>query len=156
MTVVRARDRLRAVFALVGILCLGGAAPVAAQLQRGQLRPEVRDPAGAVSRARAEMLSQGKDFERSFQVASDGNYLLQDLPFGVYRLSVQVKGFAAWSDVVEVHSIVPLKVDVVLGVAPVTTKAQVNDEKTLVDPTATGSLFSSPSGTNRSTGYGFG
>jgi hypothetical protein len=102
------------------------------------------------------MLSQSNDFERSFQVASDGNYLLQDLPFGVYRLSVQVEGFAAWSDVVEVHSIVPLKVDVVLGVAPVTTKAQVNDEKTLVDPTATGSLFSSPSGTNRSTGYGFG
>ena len=68
--------------------------------------------------------------------------LLQDLPFGVYCPSVQVEGFAAWSDVVEVHSIVPLKVDVVLGVAPVTTKVQVNDEKTLVDPTATGSLFS--------------
>ena len=42
-----------------------------------------------------------------------------------------------------VSSIVPLKVDVLLGVAPVTTKVQVNDEKTLVDPTATGSLFCS-------------
>jgi hypothetical protein len=58
MTVVRARDRLRAVFALVGILGSCGAAPVAAQLQRGQLRLEVRDPAGAVSRARGEILSQ--------------------------------------------------------------------------------------------------
>jgi hypothetical protein len=42
----------------------------------------------------------------------------------------------------EVHSIVPVKVDVLLGVAPVTTRVRVNDEKTLVDPTATGSLFS--------------
>jgi hypothetical protein len=58
MTVVRARERLRAVFALVGILCSCGAAPVAAQLQRGQLRLEVRDPAGAVSRAGGEILSQ--------------------------------------------------------------------------------------------------
>ena len=49
MTVVRARDRLRAVFVL-GILCSCGAAPVAARLQRGQLRLAVRDPAGAVSR----------------------------------------------------------------------------------------------------------
>jgi hypothetical protein len=100
MTVVRARGRLRAVFALVGILCSCGAAPVVAQPQRGQLRLEVHDPAGARVAARGEILSQGNDFERSFQVASDGNYLLQDLPFGVYRLSVQAEGFAAWSDVV--------------------------------------------------------
>jgi hypothetical protein len=142
MNMVRARGRLGAFLALTGILCLCGAAPVAAQLQRGQLRLEVRDPAGGGVAARGEILSQGNEFQRTFQVASDGNYLLQDLPFGVYRLSIQAEGFVAWSDVVEVHSIVPLKVDVLLGVAPVTTKVQVNDEKTLVDPTATGSLFS--------------
>jgi hypothetical protein len=51
-------------------------APVAAQLQRGQLRLEVRDAAGAGVAARGEILSQGNDFQRSFQVAGDGNYLL--------------------------------------------------------------------------------
>ena len=142
MTVLRGGTRLRAFLALIAILCLCCAPPVAAQMQRGQLRLEVRDPAGAGAAARGEILSQGNDFQRSFQVASDGNYLLQDLPFGVYRLTVQAEGFAAWSDVVEVHSIVPVKVEVLLGVAPLTTKVQVNDEKTLVDPTATGSLFS--------------
>ena len=104
MTVVRAGGKLRAFLALTAILCLCAAVPVAAQLQRGQLRLEVRDPAGAGVAARGEVLSQGNDFQRSFQVASDGNYLLQDLPFGVYRLSVHAEGFAAWSDVVEVHS----------------------------------------------------
>jgi hypothetical protein len=142
MNMVRARGRLGAFLALTGILCLCAAAPMAAQVQRAQLRLEVRDPAGGGVAARGEILSQGNEFQRTFQVASDGNYLLQDLPFGVYRLSIQAEGFVAWSDVVEVHSIVPLKVDVLLGVAPVTTKVQVNDEKTLVDPTATGSLFS--------------
>jgi hypothetical protein len=91
MNMVRARGRLGAFLSLTGILCLCGAAPVAAQLQRGQLRLEVRDPAGGVA-ARGAILSQGNEFQRTFQVASDGNYLLQDLPFGVYRLSVPGRG----------------------------------------------------------------
>jgi hypothetical protein len=139
MNMVRRTQRL---LALTGILFLGVSVPLLAQQQRGQLRLEVRDPAGGGVAARGEILSQGNDFQRPFQVASDGNYLVQDLPFGVYRLTLQAQGFAAWSQVVEVHSTVPVKVSVSLGVAPVTTKVQVTDEKTLVDPTATGSLFS--------------
>lgn len=137
----KVRPRLRTFLALAG-LWLSPAVPVVAQSQRGQLRLEVRDPAGSGVTAHGEILSQGNDFQRSFQVGSDGNCLLQDLPFGIYRLALQAEGFAAWSDVVEVHSTVPVKVNVSLGVAPVTTRVQVNDEKTLVDPTATGSLFS--------------
>jgi TonB dependent receptor len=137
-----ARLTLITELALAGLFWLATATPAAAQLQRGQLRLEVRDPAGAGAAARGEILSQGNEFQRSFQVANDGNYLLQDLPFGVYRLSIRAEGFATWSSVVEVHSIVPVKVEISLGVATVTTQVQVNDEKTLVDPTATGSLFS--------------
>ena len=121
---------------------LNSAFPLVAQQQRGQLRLEVRDPAGAGVSARGEILSQGNDFHRPFQIGNDGNYLLQDLPFGVYRLSIQAEGFAPWTNVVEVHSIVPARVDIPLGFATVTTQVQVNDEKTLVDPTATASLFS--------------
>jgi hypothetical protein len=102
---------------------------------------EVRDPVGAGVSASGEILSQGNEFRRSFQIGNDGNYVLQDLPYGVYRLSVQAQGFAVWSDVVEVHSVVPIRVGVPLSVASITTKVQVTEEKTLVDPTATGSLF---------------
>src|SRR5215831_5156923 len=86
-------------------------------------------------RLRGELLSEGNAFRRSFQIPNDGHYVLQDLPFGVYRLNLSAEGFAAWSDVVEVHSEVPLKVGVTLGVAPVTTKVEVTDEIPLVDPT---------------------
>ena len=128
--------------ALASLLFLLSPGPAAAQRQRGEVRLEVRDPGGAAVGARGEILSQGNEFRRSFQIGNDGNYLLQDLPYGVYRLSVQAEGFALWSGVVEVHSIVPVRADVSLRVASISTKVEVTDEKTLIDPTAMGSLFS--------------
>src|SRR5204863_5374939 len=52
------------------------------------------------------------------------------------------EGFAPWSNLVEIRSEVPVRVTVTLGVAPVTTQVKVNDSATLVDPYATGSLYS--------------
>ena len=124
------------------LFCLAASGPALAQRLRGELHLEVRDPKGASVSARGELLSEGNAFRRSFQIPNDGHYVLQDLPFGVYRLNLSAEGFAAWSDVVEVHSEVPLKVGVTLGVAPVTTQVQVTDELTLVDPTRTATLFS--------------
>jgi len=136
-------DQFRhALFALAALLCLAAAAPVRAQRLRGELHLDVQDPKGASVAARGELLSEGNSFRRSFQIPNDGHYVLQDLPFGVYRLNLNAEGFAAWSDVVNVHSEVPLKLGVTLGVAPVTIQVQVNDEVTLVDPTRTATLFS--------------
>ena len=128
--------------ALAAILPLCVGANSAAQSQRGQVRVEVRDPQGAGVAAHGVIVSQGNNFQRDFQVAAEGNYLLQDLPFGLYRLSLNAEGFAAWNEFVEVHSVVPVKLSITLSVAPINTTVQVNDGVTLVDPTATGSLFS--------------
>ena len=117
------------------------APPLCAQRLRGELHLEVRDPKGASVAASGELLSEGNGFQRTFEVPHDGHVVLQDLPFGVYRLSLHAEGFADWSDVVELHSEVPLKLAIALGVAPVTTQVQVTDELTLVDPTRTSSLF---------------
>jgi hypothetical protein len=61
---------------------------------------------------------RGNGFQRQFQVAADGHCLLQDLPFGVYRMNLNAEGFAPLSEVVEVHSEVPVKLGITLGVAP--------------------------------------
>jgi len=127
---------------LAALLCLAAAGPAHAQRQRGELHLEVHDPKGASIAAGGELLSEGNGFHRNFQIPNDGHYVLQDLPFGVYRLNLTAEGFALWSDVVNVHSEVPLKLGVTLGVAPVTTQVQVTDELTLVDPTRTSTLFS--------------
>src|SRR5580700_3984684 len=127
---------------LAGLLCLAAGIPARAQRLRGELHLEVHDPKGSTLAARGELLSEGNSFQRNFQTPADGHFVLQDLPFGVYRLNLAAEGFAAWSDVVEVHSEVPVKLGITLGVAPLTTQIQVTDELTLVDPTRTGTLYS--------------
>jgi hypothetical protein len=47
-----------------------------------------------------------------------------------------------WSDLLEIRSEVPVRVSVMLGVATVTTKVEVNDSATLVDPYSTDTRYS--------------
>jgi hypothetical protein len=131
----------KAVLCLLALLSLG-AVTLQAQRVRGELRIEVRDPQGASSPAAGELRSEANQLHRTFQIALDGRYTAQDLPFGVYRLNVRAEGFAPWTSLVEIRSEVPLHVPVTLGVAPLATEIQVTDSATLVDPSRTGSIYS--------------
>jgi TonB dependent receptor len=128
----------------IGIMALFFLCGMSARAQRvrGELRLEVHDPHGTAVAPNGELVSEANGFRRSFTTGTDGRYVAQDLPFGIYRLSLQAEGFAPWSDLVEIRSEVPVRVAVTLGVAPVTTQVQVNDSATLVDPYATGALYS--------------
>jgi len=128
----------------LGIVALFFFSAVNAQAQRvrGELRLEAHDPHGAAVSPAGELISEANGIRRTFVAGPEGRYVAQDLPFGVYRLSLQAEGFAPWSDLVEIRSEVPVRVAVTLGVAPVTTQVQVNDSATLVDPYATGTLYS--------------
>src|SRR4030088_285325 len=128
--------RFMGVVALFFLSVLGARA----QRVRGELRLEVRDPHGAALSPSGELVSEANGVRRSFVAGPEGRYAAQDLPFGVYRLSLQAEGFAPWSDLLEIRSEVPVRVAVTLGVAPVTAKVEVNDSTTLVDPYSTGSL----------------
>ncbi len=118
--------------------CLGTAS---AQRVRGELRVEVRDAQGAALSPSGELASEANQLHRAFAVGADGRYMAQDLPFGVYRLTLRAEGFAPWSELVEIRSEVPVHLVVTMGVAPVTTQVQVNDSATLVDPNRTGTLY---------------
>ena len=113
-----------------------------AQRVRGELRLEVHDPHGTPVPSPGELVSESNGFRRTFVAGSEGRYVAQDLPFGVYRVSLQAEGFAPWSDLVEIRSELPVRMDVTLGVAPLTTRVEVNDSATLVDPYSTGSMYS--------------
>src|SRR5713101_10166429 len=126
---------------IMGLFLLCGMSARAQRL-RGELRLEVHDPHGAAVSPAGELISEANGVHRSFVAGPEGRYVAQDLPFGVYRLTLQAEGFAPWSDLVEIRSEVPVRVAVTLGVAPVTTQVQVNDSATLVDPYATGALYS--------------
>jgi hypothetical protein len=113
-----------------------------AQRVKGELRIEVHDSQGAIVAPAGELVSTANQFRRTFVTGPDGRYVAQDLPFGVYRLSLHADGFAPWSNLIEIHSEVPVRASITLGVAPVTTQVQVTDSTTLVDPSRTGSVYS--------------
>ncbi len=118
-------------------------APLAqAQRARGELRGEVHDAQGTAVAATAELVSEASQFHRTFQVGADGHFTAQDLPFGIYRLSLTAENFAPWNKLIEIRSEVPVRVAATLGVAPVTTEVQVNDSATLVDPSSMGTVYS--------------
>lgn len=97
---------------------------------------------GATVASIADLVSEGNQFHRNFHIDHEGHYVAQDLPFGVYRLSVNAEGFAPWTEVVEIRSEVPRSIAVTLSLAPVTTKVEVTDSVTLVDPNAAGTQYS--------------
>jgi hypothetical protein len=113
-----------------------------AQRARGELHIEVHDAQGAAVAPAGELVSGANQFRRTFVTATDGHYVAQDLPFGVYRLSLRAQGFAPWSNLIEIRSEVPVRAAITLGVAPVTTQVQVNDSATLVDQGRTGTIYS--------------
>lgn len=131
----------RSSFLLPFVLLLLGPAIANAQRVRGELRLEVRDAQGIALAPSGELSSEANQFRRTFTVGADGRYMAQDLPFGVYRLSLHSEGFAPWSDLVEIRSEVPVHLTVTMGLAPVTTQVQVNDSATLVDPNRTGTIY---------------
>jgi hypothetical protein len=127
---------------LLGALILSGGPRAEAQRVRGELHVEVRDSQGSALVATAELVSEANQFRRTFQVAADGRVTAQDLPFGIYRLSLTAENFSPWNKLVEIRSEVPVRVVATLGVAPVTTEVQVKDSATLVDPGSTGTIYS--------------
>ncbi len=112
-----------------------------AQRERGELRVEVRDSQGAAVAGAGELVSELNQVQRKFKVGPDGRSFVQELPFGQYHLRFEAQGFADWSGIVEVRSVVPQTIAITLGVAPVSTQIQVSDSATLLDPSRTGVAY---------------
>jgi Carboxypeptidase regulatory-like domain len=110
-----------------------------AQVNHGELRLRITDPAGASVRSAIKLVSAGNGYDHSFRSDSSGSLTIQQLPFGVYKLSVQQSGFAAFSESIEVRSAVPIEIRVRLILASVRTEVKVTDTGTLIDPLSSSS-----------------
>jgi len=137
----RSRWHRYAAMLLVCVLLIF-ASTARAQRERGELQIEVRDPQGQGTAATGELVSESNQVKREFAIGADGRYLAQQLAFGVYRLTVSGEGFAAWTDLLDVRSEVPVHVAIVLGMAAVNTKVEVTDAATLLDPSETATIYS--------------
>lgn len=120
------------------LVCAGF--PLAAQERAGELRLLVSDASGAGVEAHGELASLSNRFTLHFET-SGGEYTAKKLPFGSYKLNLSHSGFAPYSTLVEIHSELPLKFPVTLGVATVTQNVVVRDADTLLDTTNTGASY---------------
>jgi hypothetical protein len=127
-------------FVLLAIFFLG-VLSAHSQRVRGELDVEVRDPQGAGLAASVELVSQANQVHRTLSAESDGRCVVQDLPFGIYKLTLSAEGFAPWANLIEIRSEVPIRLSVKLGMEAVTTQVQVSDLATLIDPYRTGTLY---------------
>jgi hypothetical protein len=116
--------------------------PALAQRERGELQIEVKDPQGRPAAASGQLVSESNQLKKEFVVPSEGKYVATELSFGVYHLSVNAEGFAEWTGLVEIRGAVPVRVSIVLGMAPVNMQVQVTDAATLVDPSENGTIYS--------------
>jgi len=113
-----------------------------AQRARGELHIDAHDPQGAALASAGELVSQVNQFRRSFVLGSDGRYVVQDLAFGLYKLSLRAKGFTPWTGLIDIRSEVPLHISATLALAPVSMQVVINESATLVDPHRTGTVYS--------------
>jgi len=104
-------------------------APTFAQPQTGELRLLVRDPTGSAVRASGVISSDITQVERRFTTGDNGSFIAQSLPFGLYRVSIERTGFAAYLAVVDIRSPIPLRLPITLELAPVVTTVRVYGDR---------------------------
>jgi hypothetical protein len=129
--------RIALIFLSLALFCCARAD---AQREFGELHLEIQDQQGTPVAAAAELMSEANQLRRNLFADSEGRATAQDLPFGLYRLSITHVGFSPNVQLIEIRSEVPVDVKVTLGLASVETNVQVTAPETLVDPNRTGTI----------------
>src|SRR5665213_654877 len=114
----------RALGVFWGVLLLI-AAPAWGQVNYGEVRVKVSDPSGIAVKATVHLASAGNDYDKSFATDGSGALVVEQVPYGVYRVQVQKAGFAEFSSTLQVHSALPVEEAVRLSLASVVTKVSV-------------------------------
>jgi hypothetical protein len=117
------------------------AAPVWGQVNYGELRLKIADPANNAVKGAVELVSAGNGYDKSFTADESGALSVKQMPYGVYRVLVQQSGFALYSKTIEIHSALPLEESIQLSVANVVTEVSVVGRGTLIDPSLPSSVM---------------
>ena len=111
-----------------------------AQSNTGELRLRIEDPAGLGVKAHVEIRSNASQYYSEWTSDDTGKLAVKRLPFGAYQIRVEMAGFSEMSEMVEVHSALPVELAVHLGLAAVASTVTVKSSETLIDPVRPGSV----------------
>ncbi len=127
------KKALAAVFLLSALPALG-------QSTTGELHLTVTDPNGTGVIATVELASGVTQYSQTFVTNQQGEVNAKRLPYGIYHLHIQAKGFAEISEPADIRSALPLDQTIKLQLAPVVQSVKVTDAETLMDPYRPGSV----------------
>jgi Carboxypeptidase regulatory-like domain len=115
-----------ATFMVVFYLALGLHAYAQSGGNSGSINGTILDPSGAVvPNATVEIQNPVSQFDRSVTTDAAGTFRLSNIPFNPYHLTVTGKGFALYTQDVEVRSVVPLVLKVTLQITGSSTTVNV-------------------------------
>jgi len=124
---------------LVFLCCFMGSTLLFAQSTGGRILGRVADPTGAVlSGVKVTLTNEATDISRDVQTNSSGDYVLVEVPPGVYDVQFEHKGFKKNLQkgvTVDVNQIVTVNTTMQLGAAQEV--VEVTSEAPLVDITST-------------------
>jgi outer membrane cobalamin receptor len=118
----------------VAMLLLGAGLPLLAQVNTGELRLRVTDPAGLGLKARVTLSSEANRYRNEFTTDDGGGVDIKVLAFGIYLVNAEKQGFTTSPATVEVRSAIPVEHTIRLAIAPVKTAIKVSEDRTLIDP----------------------
>ena len=118
-------------FAAILVFC---AVPLFGQSNSGELRLRVTDPAGLGVKTTVQIVSQANRYRNTLATSEQGNLNVQRLPYGIYQLEIRQPGFVAPSEVVEIHSTIPVEYTIQLKLSAVNESVTVTATDTLIDP----------------------
>ncbi len=114
--------------------------PLLAQSNTGELRFSITDSAGLGLKSTVELVSEGNEYRQSLTTDDAGRLDVKRLPYGIYQIHIETKGFEAVSQSVEIHSALPADLVFKLKPSKVTTSVTVSESGTLIDPHQAGSV----------------
>jgi len=95
----------------------------------GSIEGVVKDPSGAeVGNAKVEISYVVSGFHREISTGPDGVFKFTNVPLNTYHMIVTAVGFASYTQDVDVHSLVPTKIDVNLKISTELTSVTVTEK----------------------------
>ena len=113
--------------------------PVLAQVNTGEVRLRVTDPAGTGIAASVTVSGESNQYFERFTTNDSGELDVKRLAFGFYSVRADKGGFAGASATLEVRSAIPVEHSIRLTIAPVTSSVSVTSAP-LIDPYGTSSI----------------
>lgn len=143
------RPAARCAWNILLIVILLSGSGVCAQTNTGELRLKITDPSGLGLKTKIEISSSANEYRSTLATDDAGNAIAKNLPYGVYRITVQQPGFATVSQTVEIRSALPQNYTIKLKLLSVTTSVTVSGDNMLIDPDRAGSVYQIGSATIR-------